>query len=268
MNALADFLGLYRALLWRLWIEQRRTLIATPLVMVLLFTLVLLTTRFAPGLLTGPSLHALRTTAELSGAGDTTVALPRAFLEHQAPFLLAFFASLSAATIAAGVIGGESERGSLELLLATRHRPTSIGLAVLLAASSLASLAWVALAGLSVVVGLSGDAWLRLGVDMTASELGAAVAMQLVLTALAAELAMMALLTFPRLARMRGSLLGDPTRLLATIPAVIAFVLANLIPQISMLRLSLGALACGTLLLALGATTLRWWFRPEQFLET
>ena len=266
----SDFLALFRAILWRLWIEQRRSILLFPLVMAVLFGTVLAATRFTPGLLTGPTLHALQASsaatpdASLAGAA----ALPRAFIEHQAVYLLALLAGLSAASVATRAIGAEADRGSLEILLATRHDITAIGGAILLAAYALASMGWVVLVVLSSGLVALCDAWLHLQTTMSAASIGAAIAMQLVLTLLAAEVAMIVTLLFPGLARARTGVTADPTTLLATLPSLAAFVAANLVPGISVLHLSLAALVSGAVLLVAGAASLRLWFRPERFLET
>ncbi len=270
MTPPGNFFSLYRAILWRLWIEQRRSILSFPLLLALLFGGVLAVTRFAPGLLTGPTVHALQATAAATPGADAAgaAALPRAFIEHQAVYLLALLAGLSAASVATRAVGTEAERGSLEILLATRHGITAIGGAILLAAYSLASLAWLLLVGFSSVLVAACDAWLHLQSTSTGASLGAAIAMQLVLTLLSAEVALIVALLFPGVARARGGVTGDPTTLLATLPALGTFIAANLMPGVSVLRLSLTALTLGGVLLVAGTASLRAWFRPERFLET
>jgi hypothetical protein len=268
MTTRRDFLALYRAILWRLWIEQRRSILLFPLVMAILFGSVLAATRFAPGLLTGVTRHALQATSAAMPGGDGAAALPHAFIEHQAVYLLALLAGLSAASVATRAIGAEADRGSLEILLATRHDISAIGGAILLAAYTLASVGWVVLVGLSSGLVALFDAWLHLQSATSAANIGAAIAMQLVLTLLAAEVAMIVTLLFPGLARARTGVTADPATLLATLPALATFVVANLMPGISVLHLSLAALMFGAVLLVAGAASLHLWFRPERFLET
>ena len=174
---------------------------------------------------------------------------------------------MSAATLATRLFGGDAERGSLEILLATRHDILAIGGATLLAAWTIAALGWGVLCALSFGATAAFDAALHLGLAAAPSDLGAAVAMQLVMTLLSAQLTLIVTLLWPGLSRLRTGITADPTAVIASLPALLAFLAANVLPGWSMLRLSLLALAAGLALLAVGAASLRLWFRPEKFLE-
>jgi hypothetical protein len=270
MNSRQDFFSLYGAVLWRLWREQRRAIVALPLAMAALFALVVAGTAFFPGLLTGPTLHALQAADQVDRAAGLPAGaggLPHAFLLHQAPYLLALLGGLSAATLAARTIGSDAERGSLEMLLATRHDIVAIGGATLLAAWTVAALGWGVLCALSFGATLAFDAVLHLGLSVAPVDVVSAVAMQLVMTLLSAQLTLVVTLLWPGLSRLRTGITADPTALIAALPALLAFLAANVLPHWSLLRGSLLALAAGLVLLAVGAASLRLWFRPEKFLE-
>ena len=270
MNRGADFLDLYTALTWRLWREQRRTIVLAPLLMTALFGAILLGTQFSPDLLTGPTRHALRAAMESDGHGAAGPpgSLARAFIEHQAPYLLALLSGLSAASVSARLVGDEADRGSLELLLATRHGVRSIGGAMLLAAGTLSALGWAILATTSAATIAALDAALDLHVSISPAGIGTALAMQFILALVSAELAIVVILLVPALARAPTGLAGNPTSVIGALPALCAFLAANLLPGLSVLRLSLAAMIGAALLLVLGAAALRSWFRPERFLES
>lgn len=268
MSAASDLLDLYRAITWRLWLEQRRSIVALPLLLSALFGSVLLVTQFSPGLLTATTLRALRAATQNDGTAAAPDALARAFIEHQAPYLLALFAGLSAASVTARLLGDEVDRGSLELLLATRHGVRTVGGAVLLAASTMSGLSWAILWGLSTVLVRAFDAVLGLHVSVPIDGLAASVAMQLCLALLSAELTMIVMLLCPALARLRTGFTGDPMMLIGALPPLVAFIVANVLPGASGYRLSLCALAVASVLWVLGAASIQAWFRPERFLET
>lgn len=261
-------LALYRAITWRLWKEQRWAIVTLPLLLTVLFVAVVLIAQLRPALLTGPTLQALQAAARQDVPATGVPALARTFLEHQAPFLLALFAGLSAASVSARLISDDADRGSLELLLATQHDIRAVGSAMVLAASTLAGVSWAILALLSTACVQLLDSLLQLHLQVSFPAFAAAVGMQLGFSVLAAELTMICLLLVPSLARLRTGLTGDPMMLIGALPALVAFVAANWLPGLSVLRLSLASLAFGLTAWILGLAALRIWFRPEKFLES
>ena len=259
---------LARAIAWRLWREQRLAIVLLPLLLVLVLAAVVLATQFAPGMLTGPTLEALRAATRDGLAAPAPNALARAFVDHQAPYLLALFAGMAAASVSAKLIGDDADRGSLELLLATCHDVREIGAAALIAATSLAGVSWAILWLLSAGVIRMLDAALGLHLAQSPQAVAATVAMQFVLALLSAEITLMTVLLWPALARLRTGVTGDPVMLIGALPPLAAFIVANLFPALPVVTLSLSALAIGGGLLVVGALTLHAWFRPERFLES
>lgn len=259
-----EFLALYRALLWRLWIEQGAVIVVVPLLMALLFLAALLAMQFAPHWLAEPASATWQAGASMGDrAGPGTLA--QTFVEYQAPALLTLLSSLSAAEVGTRMIGTEAERGELELLLATRHDANAIGGATLLTAWTMAGAGWAMLIGSSFLLTQVFGACLPVRVSSGWPVPGATLAMQFVLTLLAAELALIGQLLFPGLSRARGGA-GDPATLLALSPAFAVFLFTNLCPQVPSGLLSLCALDMGLLLLVGGAVSIQWWFRPDRFL--
>jgi len=259
---------LCKAVLWRVWIEQRRSILLFPVLVSVLLTSIVLVAQFAPSLLTGA------TRAALERGGSAQLGLGRGgslaftFLQLQAPFLLALFAGVSAASIAQRTLGSEAERGSLEMLLATRYGIAQIGLALLVSSFAMAAFSW----GLLIVFATATSQVLAhaFGFVLTMSLETAAsvVAMQLVLALLAAEIATIGSLLFPGLARLRGGVSADPMQLVASAPALVLFVVANVRPELGPALLSLAGLAFGAVLLVAGLLLTQAWFRPTAFLET
>ena len=262
---------LCRALLWRVWLEQRKSIFVVPAAFCGLLLLVVACAYYAPGLLTGPTRAALEHGAE-SQLGLQHVrggaALSISFLQLQAPLLLALFAGLSAASIAQRTIGSEAERGSLEILLASRYRISEIGVAMLFSSYAMAATSWIVLVVAAAGTGRLLSAWFGFPLSLDGEMVAAAIAMQLVLALLAAEIATMITLLFPRLARLRGGVSADPLQLLAALPALAVFAIANVWPQIGFVMLSLGGLAAGMIGLVIGTALVQLWFRPTAFLES
>jgi hypothetical protein len=262
--------SLCRAILWRVWLEQRGSILLFPALFCALLVMVVACAQFAPSLLTGFTRAALEkgAVAQLGVQPGGAGALSMSFLQLQAPFLLALFAGMSAASIAQRTIGSEADRGSLEILLATRYRISEIGVALLFASFVMAAASWAILvAGAALTSQLLAS---RLGFPLTmdASSAAAVIAMQLVLALLAAEVATIGTLLFPALARYRSGMSADPLQLLASLPALVIFIVANVRPDLGLASLSLWGLAVGALCLVAGILLLETWFRPSAFLET
>ena len=272
MSARPDFLALYRAIIWRLWREQRRAIVALALSTMTLLLAIVVVLAFRPTLLAGlaPRTWWLAAGGPMSGVVPTTGAAARApaFLVHQAPYVVALFAGLSAATVASRLVAGEVDRGSLEILLAMRHPIGAIGGAMVMAAWTISGLGWLLLVALLLCASTSIDVFQSLDLAASAADLGAAAAMQLVLTLLSAQLAVIVTLVLPGVARTHTGVAADPATLIAALPALFAFLAASLCPQWSTVRLGLFACVAGLVLLSFSAVSIRLWFRPERFLES
>ncbi len=188
-------------------------------------------------------------------------------LLNQAPFLLAFIGSLAGASAAQALIGDETERGGIELLMTAPYRLRQLLVALLSSAFVLTMVNW---ALLSLTMLVFGSYLLHLVGLLTphyVGRIGTALLVPLPLTFLSNLIAFAICIVYPKLGKIRAGT-TNLVRLLAGMPALLAVAISNLIPSIDAVTLSF---CIGILAVALAAVTIAVitrMFRPEILLGT
>ena len=222
---------------------------------------------YHPELITVTSRRALAVGSQQYAGMKIAPAYILTLLLNQAPFLLAFIGSLAGASAAQALIGDETERGGIELLMTAPYKLRQLLAALLTSAFLLTMINWALLA---LTMLIFGSYLLHLVGILTAhyvGRLGTALLVPLPLTFLSNLIAFAICIVFPKLGKIRAGT-TNVIRLLAGLPALFAVALSNLVPSIDAVTLSL---CIGILAVALAAATIgviTRMFRPEILLGT
>ncbi|MBE3551037.1 MAG: hypothetical protein IMX03_07430 [Brockia lithotrophica] len=243
-----------RAYTWRTWREGGRTLLIISLLFSVLLVAVVLMIFYIPNLLTSSTRQSLEFYSRhyFGSLPDSRLAWAAAFLIIEGPFLVAVFTSFTAANIPLNIIGGEINRGTMELLLAAPIRLRTLVLAMLAASLSFAVASWAVLSFVTLVLSFF-TLW-GMGVSQLMPEptyWESAFLLPLSLAVLAGLLSVLLLLLFPSLARFRTGMLvtQNPVVVIAVSPALFSLLAIVLRPDVSPARVASFAIV-GSLILS------------------
>jgi hypothetical protein len=189
------------------------------------------------------------------------------------PGFVALFTAISAAMLVRNLIGSETSRGGIELLLAAPYRPRTIMTALLGYTAVVTTVYWLLMSGLIAVAVAVVCAADGASVTLTASYLVAALPVPLLVGWAAAALALAVNLLYPRLAQMGGYGIhvsgGGISGLPALLPGLAVFLTFVLwAPHVSALALLVivGGATAALTILSVVTVTIR--FRPDAVLES
>lgn len=216
-----------RFLLWRAWREQRSDLVALTGLWVAVVGLVVLVAAQNPQMLTGRSRDSLTVIAERQFRDEGPNALVLALVFEELPYFLGVGTALAGAGVAKRVLLTETERGTLEVLLAGPCSPRCVAAGLLIGSLALTTIAWVGLVSAQALAATV----LALTTGAALAQLGAVVAslvLSLAMGATGTLLAFLLSLRFPSTQRLRIGPGGGLARTAAALPAVLVLSAASL----------------------------------------
>ena len=137
---------LVSSMVWRVWREQKRTLIVVPIALAAILIGLTMLTYFIPGSLTGSTQSAIKALMrrQLGVTGSVTnVDFAIAILFFFGPYLTAMFAATLGSNIGAAMVGGASSTGLFESLLAGPYKYSDVFWAMLTTALFAAGAQWL-----------------------------------------------------------------------------------------------------------------------------
>jgi ABC-type transport system involved in multi-copper enzyme maturation permease subunit len=236
-------LTLARALTLRGIREQGRWIVINPLLLAAFFLLLVGAALYAPVILTGPTRHAIEVGAARYGTHrETAVAL--SVIINQAPYFIALVGALVGSTLAQSLVGQESNRGGIELLLSAPYRLSEVVWSLLLVAFTLTAISWL---GLSLV-SVAGSAALLAAMHATLPIGGGRIALLLLfplpLAYLSNLIGVILSIVFPRAAQMRTGGF-NLFQYMAIAPSLIVMIVANFWPSLNPFAIAATAMAAG-----------------------
>jgi len=268
MNTLRPraILQLTGALTFRGLREQGRTILINPLLLAVLFGFMICAALYFPFALTPPTRHAIDVGAShYGGSHQTAVAL--AVMLNQAPYLVALFGAVVGSTLAQSLVGQESTRGGIELLLSGPYRLAEVLMALLLVSFVLTAFSWLAL----TLVSLAGSAVLfgvlHAALPVAGSRLALLLLFPLPLAYLSNLIAVILSIHFPQGAQNRGGGF-DFFQMFAVAPALIVLLIASFWPALNPFGIAAAAMAAGVAGSAVAMTVVGRIFDPSSVLAS
>lgn len=245
MNAMRPraILQLTGALTFRGLREQGSSIFVNPLVLAIVFVVMVCAALYFPIALTPPTRHAIDVgAANYGGSRQTGIAL--AVMLNQAPYLVALFAASAGSTLAQSLVGQESSRGGVELLLSGPYRLAEVLMALLLVSFVLTAFSWLAL----TLVGIAGSAALlavlHAGLPVSAGRVALLLLFPLPLAYLSNLIAVILSIHFPHRAQNRGSGF-DFFQMFAVAPSLIVLLIVSFWPSLNPFGVAAAAMAAG-----------------------
>ncbi len=244
---------LCKALIWRMFRQQRSLIFILPLLTFLLISLTSVAIYSFPVLLTGPTRTALETAAshQLAFIKDVSdnKAFVLAFLLVQAPYFLALLSSISASRNVQTILKTETSQGGLEILLSMPYGARDVLMAIFASGLAITILSWSLIVfGGYLVIGAAlfsvaevpkGDLWIFLLSALFVS----------LSTAIWSAGATLAISTiFPRLMGVNMNTSSGIAQFVAIFPALTMFLLLNLMPDVNLAEFAFWAATIGVVM--------------------
>jgi len=214
--------NLARAFLWRILKERGKTILLAPAGVMIFLSAFAVIAYAIPGLLTGPTMTALRQYAgqNFPDASQSKGMLCAA-LFAQGPFLMALLVAFSASGSASALITGEMRRGTFEILFSGIKNTTELVLGLMLTAVGISIVDW----GLCMVTALAvsaafvffADAWRLVDMGQFIYGFTLSIPMALLGTATGTTIS----LKWPWVAQHRIGTTGNITQLVGALPSVL-----------------------------------------------
>jgi hypothetical protein len=236
-------LQLTRGLTVRGFREQGIWLYLNPLLLALFFAFLACAALYFPHLLTPPTRNAIDVgAARFGGHRETAVAF--SVILNQAPYFVALIGAIVGSTLAQTMVGQESTRGGIELLLSGPYRLAEVLLGILLVSFVLTAINWLGL----TLVSLGGAAVLftmaHAALPTTAARLALLLLFPLPLAYLSNLIGVILAIAFPRGAQLRGGAF-DLFQLVSISPALAVLLVATFFPALNPFAIAAAAMAVG-----------------------
>lgn len=270
MTGPSGTLRLVLALVRRSLRQNAWSLLLMPLGFVLICAAFVLAAKYFPQILTGPTHSSLQAMAALHPGvnGDAGTARAWSALFLQVPYLATFLASTYVVSLLSSSLMTEAHKGGIEMLLAEPFRPRQIVAALFWNSLAISSVVWVAV----VVLLLAAGAILVrvLGLTPPHGVAAAGVALMLPLAGMlwAGQIILALHLLFPRLSTVRVGSSRAAVNYVATVPAMVAFLVITFRPELDPVRIAALFLSIGLLGAIVVTSLLSYAFRPATLLES
>jgi hypothetical protein len=260
-------LQLTSALTYRGFREQGRWILLNPLLLAAFFVFLIAAALYFPGILTGPTRHAIDVGAMQYGGSGSQAAIALSIVLNQAPYFVALVGALVGSNLAQNMVGQESTRGGIELLLSGPYSVSEVLSAILLVSFVLTAINWIGLSLTSVV----GSAALLAVLHVSLPSLGARLLLLLLfplpLAYLSNLIGVILSILFPQAAQIRTGGF-NLFQLIAVFPALAVMLIANFWPTLNPAGLALGAMGAGLLGSVVAMTIVGRLFDPSSLLAS
>lgn len=237
-------LQLTSALTFRGFREQGRWIMLNPLLLAVFFVFLVAAALYFPRILTGPTRHAIDIGALQYGQAGSQSAIALAIVLNQAPYFVALIGALVGSNLAQNMVGQESTRGGIELLLSGPYSLAEVLSGILLVSFVLTAINWL---GLSVA-GVVGSAVLLHVLHVSLPALGSRLLVLLLfplpLAYLSNLIGVILAIVFPQAAQIRTGGF-NLFQLIAVFPALAVMLIANFWPALDPISLAVGAMSAG-----------------------
>ncbi|MEA2689052.1 MAG: hypothetical protein QOJ39_2267 [Candidatus Eremiobacteraeota bacterium] len=264
---LGAILQLTGALAFRGFREQGRWIILNPLLLAVFFVFLIAAALYFPNVLTGPTRHAIEVGATRYGTGNHETAIALSIILNQAPYFVALVGALVGSTLAQNLVGQESTRGGIELLLSGPYRLAEVLSALLLVSFVLTAINWLGLSLVSVIGSAALLAAMHTVLPAGAPKLALLLLFPLPLAYLSNLIGVILSILFPQAAQIRTGGF-NLFQLLAIAPALVVMLIANFWPSLSPFAVVAGAMAAGVVGSALAMAVVGRIFNPSSLLAS
>lgn len=266
----SDTYRLVVALARRTLRQNAVSLLLVPLGFVIICVMFVVVAKYFPQILTGPTDRSLEAMAKTHAgvAGDVSTARAWSALFLQAPYLATFLGSTYVVSLLSSSLQAEAHKGGFEMLLAEPFLPRQIVTAFFWNSLIISGTIWAAVAVL-LVAAAAGLVW-YLGLNPPNGFAPAAVALMLPLAGIlwAAQIILALHLLFPHLSSVRVGSSRAVVNYVATLPAVVAFVIITFRPELDPVWITTLFLGIGLLGAIVVSSALSYAFRPSVLLES
>jgi ABC-type transport system involved in multi-copper enzyme maturation permease subunit len=237
-------LQLTRALAFRGFREQGRWILVNPLLLGAFFLFLVAAAFYFPQVLTGPTRHAIETGAMRYQMPNYQGAVALAIILNQAPYFVSLLGALVGSNLAQNMVGQESTRGGIELLLSGPYTPSETLLGLLFVCFTLTAVNWLLLSATCVLGALG----LLLAMHIDLAHFGSRLLLLLVfplpLAYLSNLIGVILAIVFPRAAQIRTGGF-NLFQLLAIAPSLVLLLIANFFPSLDPFSLAVCAMGVG-----------------------
>lgn len=263
-GAIAQLTG---ALAFRGFREQGRWIVLNPLLLAAFFVFLIGAALYFPHVLTGPTRHAIDVGASQYGTGNHQTAIALSIILNQAPYFVALVGALVGSTLAQNLVGQESSRGGIELLLSGPYRLGEVLASLLLVSFLLTAINWLGLSLVSVTGSAVLLAVMHTGLPASASRLTLLLLFPLPLAYLSNLIGVILSILFPQAAQIRTGGF-NLFQLLAIAPSLAVMLIANFWPTLNPFGVAAAAMAAGIVGSAVAMTIVGRIFDPSSVLAS